>query len=224
MKAWAALVCDDYEAALDFARTAMNLARAPFEMEGGRLAMTLALVLLRRDEGLPMLEALLVRYRADGWHWYLVPTEGLYGVGLAIAGRLREGIQQLKKTIAWLDAEGYQRTADWHRLSLCEVYLEMVAGKKPPFKTLFKNIITIVAVVPTVEHRIVALTTETIKHGLYMEGHHAGRTEMILGMMYKAKNKKILAIKHLTESRRLIEPLGLTPILRRIDEGLAGLS
>jgi hypothetical protein len=44
---------------------------------------------------------------------------------------------------------------------------------------------------------------------------------MILGLLYKAKKKRPLAVQHLTEARRIISQFGPTPMLARIDAALA---
>jgi hypothetical protein len=47
---------------------------------------------------------------------------------------------------------------------------------------------------------------------------------MILGLLYKAKKKRALALEHLTEAQRVISQFGLSPMLSRIDAALAELS
>ena len=46
---------------------------------------------------------------------------------------------------------------------------------------------------------------------------------MILGLLYKAKKKRALAVQHLTEAQRIISQFGQTPMLARIDAALAEL-
>ena len=50
-----------------------------------------------------------------------------------------------------------------------------------------------------------------------------GRAQMILGLLYKAKKKRALALQHLTEAQRIISQFGQTPMLARIDAALAEL-
>ena len=52
-------------------------------------------------------------------------------------------------------------------------------------------------------------------------GHFIGRCEMIMGLLYKAKKKRTLAIEHLTEAKRIISEFGPTPMLAKIDAALA---
>ena len=46
---------------------------------------------------------------------------------------------------------------------------------------------------------------------------------MILGLLYKAKKKRALAVQHLTEARRILSQFGQTPILARVETALAEL-
>ena len=52
-------------------------------------------------------------------------------------------------------------------------------------------------------------------------GHHIGRCEMVLGLLYKAKKKKALAVQHLTEARRISSQFGPSPMLTKIEAALA---
>jgi hypothetical protein len=52
-------------------------------------------------------------------------------------------------------------------------------------------------------------------------GHYFGRTEMILGLLYKIKKKKALAARHLMEARRIFIAFGPSPTLTRVESALA---
>jgi hypothetical protein len=55
------------------------------------------------------------------------------------------------------------------------------------------------------------------------DGHHIGRAEMILGLLYRGRRKRALAVQHLTEARRILSQLGKTPILARVETALSEL-
>jgi hypothetical protein len=64
----------------------------------------------------------------------------------------------IEAAIVRRENEGYRRSADWWRMFLCEIYLEIISGtEKPPAKVLVRNILTLVAVMFTAEKRICAL-------------------------------------------------------------------
>lgn len=46
---------------------------------------------------------------------------------------------------------------------------------------------------------------------------------MILGLLYKGRKKRALAIRHLTEADRIFSQFGQTPILARVHAALAEL-
>ena len=54
-------------------------------------------------------------------------------------------------------------------------------------------------------------------------GHYIGRARMILGMLYKAKKRRDLALEHLTVAKRILFPFGQNPLLARLDAALAEL-
>jgi len=46
---------------------------------------------------------------------------------------------------------------------------------------------------------------------------------MILGLLYKSKKKRALALQHLTEAKRIFSQFGQTPILARVETALTEL-
>jgi hypothetical protein len=54
-------------------------------------------------------------------------------------------------------------------------------------------------------------------------GFHFGKSELILGLLYKIKKKRALALQHLTEAKRILSQFGQTPILARVETALAEL-
>jgi len=65
------------------------------------------------------------------------------GVALAIRGELAAAIRWMEEAIAKREKEGYRVVADWYRMLLCEIYLEIISGKeKPPLRVLMRNALT----------------------------------------------------------------------------------
>jgi hypothetical protein len=54
-------------------------------------------------------------------------------------------------------------------------------------------------------------------------GFQVGHAQMILGLLYKSKKKRALAVQHLSEAKRVLSQFGQTPILARVDTALAEL-
>jgi class 3 adenylate cyclase len=223
---WMALASDDYMAALGFAETGMTNARTPFDRQGCENAYCSALVLLRRPEGYQALRNYMDQARAGGWLYMLAGCESTMGVALAIRGELAAAIRWMEESIAKREKEGYRIVADWYRMFLCEIYLEIISGKeKPPLRVLMRNALTLVIVMLSAQKRVAALVARARENPQFdRNGHHIGRCEMILGRLYKTKKKRALAVQHLTEAKRIASQFGPTPMLARIDAELAELA
>ncbi len=123
------------------------------------------------------------------------------------------------------DKEGYVADANWCRFNLAEVYLEIIAGgEKPPFVVLLKNLSILLKVMVTASSRIRALVALAPQHPQYEpNGFYTGKSEMLLGLLYKAKKRRALAIQHLTEAQRIFSQFGQTPVLARVETALVEL-
>jgi hypothetical protein len=55
------------------------------------------------------------------------------------------------------------------------------------------------------------------------DGFRRGHPHMILGLLYKAKKKRPLALQHLTEAKRIFSQFGQTPMLARVETALVEL-
>ena len=66
------------------------------------------------------------------------------GIGLAMLGRVSEGIRMIEKEIAQADATGDETRAAMSRIILAEVYIEILSAKeKPGVMVLFRNFWTL---------------------------------------------------------------------------------
>lgn len=226
IRAWIALTSDDYAGALNFAETGLTIACTPFDQATANNVKIIASVLLGRPDSFAMLQSWIDQCSANHWRYHLVAPEGILGIALAMRGEIRTGIRQTKAAISRREQEGYVTAADWFRLFLCEIYLEIIAGtKKPPVRVIARNIVTIAVVMFTAQKRITALVDRVRQNpGLDPNGHYIGRCEMILGLLYKTKKKPALALQHLTEAKRIISQFGPTPMLAKIAAALAEMA
>ena len=223
---WIALIADSYTEALEYSEQALAVAATPFDRTAAVNGKGGSLVLLRRtEEGLKLLEESNRRCAVDGDLYVLVGNEGIVAVGKVLQGNISEGIRLLEERILRLNREGYRTAADWYRFFLSEVYLQIIGGKeKPPFATLLKNLPVLVKVIVTAPSRIPALI-KSVKDNPHFDpaGYHAGHAELILGLFYKQRKRRDSAIQHLSEAKRLLSPFGVSPLLARVDAGLAEL-
>jgi class 3 adenylate cyclase len=225
LQSWIAIISDDYAGALNFADIGMSMARTRFDKEGARNAKIAALLLLRRPEAFAMIRDFKDVCAANAWHWHTVSTDAMWAVALVLDGQIGRGLRWMLKSIARRDREGYRFAADWYRMNLSEIYLEIISGKdKPPPKVLARNVLTLAVVILTAQKRISVLV-EQVRRNPHLDpaGHFSGRCEMILGLLHKAKKRRQPAAKHLTEAKRIFLQFGATPILQRVESALAEL-
>jgi class 3 adenylate cyclase len=221
-----AVASDSYAEALEYSEQSLAVAITPEDRTNAISGKVCALVLLRRtEEGAMLLEEHRRRCAADGHILGLEPVEPICGVSKILQGNMTDGIRLIEEAILRCDKEGYRDMADWSRLYLAEVYLEIIAGReKPPFLTLLKNLPILLKVMVTAPSRIPDLMKRVMEN-LHFDpaGHFVGRAKMILGLLYKVKKKRALAVQHLTEAKRILSQFGQTPILARVETALAEL-
>ena len=162
---------------------------------------------------------------ADGVLYYLAGSDAIMGVCKVLQGHISDGIYWIEKSILQREKEGYQTIADWYRLFLCDVYLQIIGGsEKLPFGILLKDLPILLNVMVTASSRIRALTTRIMDNPHFdPTGFHFGRVQMILGLLYKIKQNRALALEHLIKAKRILSQFGQTPILARVEAALAEL-
>jgi tetratricopeptide (TPR) repeat protein len=221
-----ALLSDSYPDALEYSEQSIAVAVTPLDRETAVNIKGCALLLLRRtDDGLELLRKFRTRCFSDGDLLSLITSDGIIGVSEVIQGNIRCGIRMLDEAISKRQKEGYPAVADWYRLFLSEVYLQ-IAGRseKLPLPALLRNLPILLVVMVTASSSIRALLMRVMENPRFDPvGHHIGRAHMILGLLYKAKKRRALAVQHLTEAKRITSQVGQSPMLARIDVALAEL-
>jgi tetratricopeptide (TPR) repeat protein len=215
---------ESYAEALEYSERCLTVAITPQDKGMAISSKALALVLLRKTEdGAKLLEERRRQDIADGNNYDLAATDSAVGVCKVLQGNISEGIRLIEQAILKRENEGYRGVADWFRLVLCEVYLQIIAGnEKPPLPVLLKNLPIILKVIVTAPSRIRALVASVLENPTFdPEGSFVGWANMILGQLYKIKRKDTLAVQHLTEARRIFSEFGQSPMLARIETALA---
>ncbi len=172
-----------------------------------------------------MLQDFLKKSETAGCEEINAFADVLWGVALLIRGEIGKGIRWIEQALLRLEERGYRPGADYFRMALCEIYLEIISGNgKASVGVIARNIITLIIIRFTVGKRIHGLI-EAVRQNPQFDpnGFHIGRCEMILGLLYKTKKKRALAVQHLTEAKRFLSQFGQTPILARVDAALAEL-
>jgi class 3 adenylate cyclase len=223
LEAWVALTSDDYAAALDSAESSIKIARAPFELVTAKTAKYIALVLLRRPGSMASLREFMDECSANGWLAHHAGCEGFLGVALVRNGEIGRGIDWIKEATLRRERDGMRASADWYRMFLCEIYLQIILGKATlPAKTIAKNIAAL-AKIKLIGRRFIVSTVANIRKNPHFEaeGYHIGRCEMILGELLKFDRKREGAISHLTEARRIMSQYSRTSMLSRVEADMA---
>jgi len=223
---WIALTSDDYEKALSYANECLRIAYTPQERMNALGVKGAALALLRRlDEAEVELTKIRTQLTELNWRYELLLTEPAFGVLAILNEKVGRGVRIIKSAIAALHRDGWRAAEDWTKLFLCEVYLEVMFPKeKPPLSLLLKNIPILIYILFVGTSSIESLVSQIRSNPQFdRNGHHIGRAEMILGMLYKGKKKHALAVAHLTAAKRIFAQLGQTPILARVEAALVEL-
>jgi tetratricopeptide (TPR) repeat protein len=228
-----ALLSESYAEALEYSEQSLAVAVTPVGQNLGTAFKIFDLVALRRtEEGAMLLEAYRRRCVADGLLEHLNGTDTIFGVCKILQGNIRDGLRLIEEAILRREKDGFRAMADWSRLNLAEVYLQIIAGNEKPLlptllgnlPTLLRNLPILVRVMLTAPSRIPDLLKRVLANPHFdPAGHHIGRAQMILGLFYKVKKKRALALQHLTEAKRILSQFGQTPILARVDTALSKL-
>jgi hypothetical protein len=224
--AWGALYSDAYAEALEYSEQCLAVAITPYERNGATGVKGSALVVLRRtEEGATLLEEHHRRCVADGNLFTLVMTEGMIGIYRVLQGKISEGLLLLEAGIAKQEKAGCRGLADFYRLLLGEIYVQIITGnEKPSFAVLLKNLPSLIKVITAGPSHLLTMMAHVLENPRFdSSGHHVGHAKMLLGLLYKAKKKRALAIQHLTEAKCIFSQFGPTPILARVDAALAEL-
>jgi class 3 adenylate cyclase/tetratricopeptide (TPR) repeat protein len=222
---WIALTSDDYEKAVSCADECLRIAFTPQERLNALGVKGAALALLKRQEAQSVLNDTRKQLTDLNWRYELLLLEPAFGVLAVLNGQIGRGIRTIEKAIATARRAGWRAAEDWAKLFLCEVYLEIMFPKeKPSFSLLLQNIPVLIKILFFGRSSMESLVSQVRSNSQFdRNGHHIGRAEMILGLLYKGKGKRARAVQHLIEAKRIFSQLGRTPVLARVDAALAEL-
>jgi tetratricopeptide (TPR) repeat protein len=221
-----AIASGSYAETLEYCEQASAVAVAPLDRNAAICGKGIALVLMRRlEEGLLLLKQQSDHLNADGALYSLHVTDPVVGVAKVFSGNVAEGINWIEKAILRREQEGARHFADWYRLILGDIYLQALLGKeKQPFRVLFKNLPILLTIRLTASSRIQRMMTHVLENPHFdPDGFRIGHAHVILGLLYKAKNKRPIALKHLTEAKRVLAQFGPSQKLTRAETALAEL-
>jgi class 3 adenylate cyclase len=225
MKALVSVVTDDHQSALMLAEEARQLARAEFEIAIAESTRVGAMVPCGTPGAVEAVNDYLARCEASGCRIFAGVPQTMLGLAYAMNGRITDGLRQIEATIEAREAEGMEIAADWNRLFLGEVYLQILSGEgDASLGVLLRNFGSLAGVMFSGERRILALIERVRANPHWDEdGYFHARCDMILGLLHKLRKRKPQAIAHLGKARAAIAPVGASPMLARIEQALAEL-
>ena len=224
---YAAVVLEDYPAALSYAERALDVAKTPMDSCNATGVKAITLVLQRRlEEGYPLLLQSRQENATAGQHYARAASDAFFGVALVLQGNFAAGIRQIKRSIAEQESKGYRNAADWARMILCDVYLEILEAKEiPPLKVLFRNLATIVYLKLFGLREISQMMAVSLSnHQFAPEGIGPSKMHFLLGRREKLAGNRRSAKFYLEKAKRTASLCGDTPILRKIETQLNDLS
>ena len=135
-----AILSDNYEAGLEIADFGIT---SPARHSNGRSASSarnIALVLLNKPGALDEVGGYIAKCAENGWTLFLSGPDNLLGRRARHQRADRRRARRIEETISRREKEGYRASADWGRMFLCEVYLEILSGAgKSPLGLLLRN-------------------------------------------------------------------------------------
>jgi hypothetical protein len=191
--AWIALTSDSYAEALEYGEQALAVAVAPLDRNLAIGAKGVALLLMQRlEEALKLVKQQRDRLSVDGYLLSVFPSDPAVGVAKIFNGNVAEGINWIEQAILRREQEGTRHFADWYRLILGEIYLQALLGKeRPPLPVLFKNLLILLTMRLTASSRIQRMMTHVLENPYFdPDGFRIGHAHVILGLLYKVKNKR----------------------------------
>lgn len=226
MSGYIALTVGSYAEALEYGERLLSAAVTPWDREAGTLLKGYSLVVLgQTEEGVKLLDGQRSRAVTYGYLHTLRDSDPFIGLARIFRGDIAGGIRFIEDAISKRQEEGNLRQADGYRITLCEVYLQIIGGNgKLPLPVFLRNLPILLKVMMTASSRIRSTIAVIAKKPLAdHSGYHHGHAQLILGLLYKIRKKRALALEHLTEAKRVLSKIGQTPILARVDAALAEL-
>jgi hypothetical protein len=225
--AWIDIQDHRFADAIANAQRYRKTAATTFDRNAGMMASATGLLLEGRfEEGLAQLLALKKWALANGWLYSASGVDFAAGPALAATGRIAKGIRMLKAGIAACEATGSRAMASWNRISLAQLYLQMLSAKKrPSIRFILSNLGAIVWVSMFGNRRARQLLGEVVQNDQIHElSTSRGWIEIDLARLCILKKQPDLARQHLSRAHLAATAQNSAPMLNEIETIEAALS
>ena len=223
---WVAIVDERYADALTYGEEGERLAVLPLDRMVSAQVRGVALIGLRQvAEGSRILAELWEEFAKNDWRYNLNGTDLMLSLALVMQGKFAKGVSQIRKHIVESERQGYRLIADWARVFLAEVYLELLTGKeKPSIGVLMQNIAFLVRTVPFAAQRALELLLQaSANQQIGKMTEFSARINFDMGIACKLKKRRSQARTYFERAREIAQPLNAATLLTKIDTALAEL-
>ena len=226
MKALSAMVTDNHAHALEMAEAGKKASKVEFEWAIAEAARVGAMVPLEQPGAIDMIKEHIRTCDEKGWSLFTLGPATMLGVAYAMDGRIAKGLHQIETQIEKRINEGTQIATDWARLFLCELYLAILTGDGgASLGVLLRNFRSIIWVMLFGEKRLITMIDQIRRNPSFEnDGYYIARCDMLMGLLYKSKKQRRLALEYLTRAKVVVETAGKSPMLTRIHDALAELA
>jgi len=218
---WVDIFDEQYGHAVAHADECIRTALTPMDRSIGMQVKGVALALNGKlDEGLAILRPLRNDLLANDWRYNLSGTDLALSMATVLAGAFSRGERLCEKYVHEQEAAGYQAAADWGRINLAEVYLEMLSSEqRPPLQMILRNAVFLLRLKFSGRARIKRLLQKAGENTQFSErGILRARVEFGLGRLYCLQRRTVLAKDHLARAKRAAEQLRADAMLARINK------
>jgi tetratricopeptide (TPR) repeat protein len=216
---WVDITEERYGDAVARGDECIRSALTPLDRSVGMQVKGLALVLTGEPkEGVAMLRNVRNSFLANDWRFNLGGTDLALSVATVLRGTFGRGVRLCEKCVYQQEAAGYQAAADWGRMNLAEIYLEILSSaRKPPLGTIMKNLFFLLRVKLTGPTTIKRLLQKVDRNDQFSEhGILRARIELSFARLYAIQGNSVLARDHSARAKCIARDLCTEALLERI--------
>jgi hypothetical protein len=223
---WVDILDENFVDALAHGEEGEKVAVLPLDRLVSTQVKGIALIGLRQvDDGSRILTELREQFTKNDWRYNCSGTNLILGLALIMQGKFAKGTSQIRRHIAESERQGYHLLADWSRVLLAEVYLELLTGKeKPGIRVLLQNLVFLIRTLPFAAQMALRLFSQaSANQQIGKSTTLAARISFGIGLACKIKKRGKEARVHFELAREIAEPLQAAALLAKIDTALAEL-
>jgi hypothetical protein len=223
---WADIVDEQFADALAHGEEGEKVAVLPLDRLVSTQVKGIALIGLGHvDDGFRILTDLREQFTKNDWRYNIYGSNLILGLALIVQGKLAKGVSHIRRYVAETERQGYRAVADWARILLAEVYLQLLTGKeKPGIRVLLPNLFFLIRTLPFAAQTALRLLSQASANQQFGKSTAmAARISFGIGLSCKIKKRAKEARVHFEHAREIAASLKAIALLAKIDTALAEL-